>query len=435
MSTVTTGILILFGTLLVLICLRIPIAFSLGIAAVASALYLDIPLLNIFMKMVTSMQSFVIIAAPFFIVMAQIMCDGGVTKKLMNFCNLIVGRIRGGTALVNIIVSMLFGGISGSSTADVSSIGAMLIPAMVDEGYDADYSVAVTVTSSLEGVMIPPSQNMLFYAVAAGSGLSISTLLICGYLPGVLLTLGLCIPALIIAKKRDYPIMAVNTQGQKLKIVFEALAGLMAIVIIVVSTTCGICSATESAAIAAVYALLVSVFIYKSLTFKQFVNSFFSALPIMAMSLAIIACSNAFSYVMSYLKVPELLSNAVLSISQNPNVIILLMLMLMIVLGCFMDMGVLIFVSTPILYPLAVGTLGMNPYHFGVVLVFGFAIGLCTPPVGTSLFLGCKIGKISVESSLKAFIPFYLIMLMLLFVFAYVPEVSLCLPRWLGLTV
>ena len=435
MSTVTTGILILFGTLFLLICLRIPIAFSLGIAAIVSALYLDIPLLNIFMKMVTSMQSFVIIAAPFFIVMAQIMCDGGVTKKLMNFCNLIVGRIRGGTALVNIIVSMLFGGISGSSTADVSSIGAMLIPAMVDEGYDADYSVAVTVTSSLEGVMIPPSQNMLFYAVAAGSGLSISTLLICGYLPGVLLTLGLCIPALIIAKKRDYPIMAVNTQGQKLKIVFEALAGLMAIVIIVVSTTCGICSATESAAIAAVYALLVSVFIYKSLTFKQFVNSFFSALPIMAMSLAIIACSNAFSYVMSYLKVPELLSNAVLSISQNPNVIILLMLLLMIVLGCFMDMGVLIFVSTPILYPLAVGTLCMNPYHFGVVLVFGFAIGLCTPPVGTSLFLGCKIGKISVESSLKAFVPFYLIMLALLFVFAYIPEVSLCLPRWLGLTV
>ena len=435
MSTVTTGIIILFGTLFLLICLRIPIAFSLGIAAVVSALYLDIPLLNIFMKMVTSMQSFVIIAAPFFIVMAQIMCDGGVTKKLMNFCNLIVGRIRGGTALVNIIVSMLFGGISGSSTADVSSIGAMLIPAMVDEGYDADYSVAVTVTSSLEGVMIPPSQNMLFYAVAAGSGLSISTLLICGYIPGVLLTLGLCIPALIIAKKRNYPIMVVNTQGQKLKIVFEALAGLMAIVIIVVSTTCGICSATESAAIAAVYALLVSVFIYKSLTFKQFVNSFFSALPIMAMSLAIIACSNAFSYVMSYLKVPELLSNAVLSIAHNPNVIIRLMLMLMILLGCFMDMGVLIFVSTPILYPLAVGTLGMNPYHFGVVLVFGFAIGLCTPPVGTSLFLGCKIGKISVESSLKAFIPFYLIMLMLLFVFAYVPEASLCLPRWLGLTV
>ena len=311
----------------------------------------------------------------------------------------------------------------------------MLIPAMIDEGYYADYSVAVTVTSSLEGIMIPPSQNMLFYAVAAGSGLSISTLLICGYVPGILLTLGLCIPAVIIARKRKYPVSTFDSRGQKLKIVLEALAGLMAIVIIIVGTTCGICSATESAAIAAVYALIVSTVIYKSLTFKQFVNSFFSALPIMAMSLAIISCSNAFSYVMSYLKVPELMSNAVLGISQNPNVIIFLMLILMIFLGCFMDMGVLIFISTPILYPLAVKTIGMNPYHFGVVLVFGFAIGLCTPPVGTSLFLGCKIGKISVESSIKAFLPFYIIMLVLLFMFAYIPELSLCLPRWLGLTV
>ncbi|MDO4982988.1 MAG: TRAP transporter large permease [Eubacteriales bacterium] len=434
MSTMTIGVIMLFGVLLLLLVLRIPIAFSLGVSAVVTAIYLDIPLANLFMKMITSMQSFVIIAAPFFVIMAQIMCDGGVTKKLMRFCDLIVGRVRGGTALVNIVVSMLFGGISGSSTADVSSIGAMLIPAMLDEGYDPDYSVAVTVTSSLEGVMIPPSQNMLFYAVAAGSGLSISTLLICGYLPGVLLTLGLCIPAVIIAKKRNYPISTFDSRGQKLRIIFEALAGLMAIVIIVVGTTCGICSATESAAIAAVYALIVSTCLYRSLTFKQFVNSFFSALPIMAMSLAIIACSNAFSYVMSYLKVPTMIINSVLSISSNPNVVIALMLVLMIFLGCFMDMGVLIFVTTPILYPLAMN-IGMNPYHFGVMLVFGFALGLCTPPVGTSLFLGCKIGKIAVEDSIKAFIPFYAIMLVLLLLFAYVPDLSLCLPRWLGLAV
>ena len=366
--------------------------------------------------------------------MAQLMSDGGITKKLMRFCNLIVGRIRGGTAIVNIVVSMLFGGISGSSTADVSSIGSMLIPAMIDEGYDADYSIAVTVTSSLEGIMIPPSQNMLFYAVAAGSGLSISTLLICGYLPGVFLTAGLCIPALIIAKKRNYPVSTFETKGEKLKIIFEALAGLMAIVIIVVGTTCGICSATESAAVAAVYALLVSALLYRSLTFKEFVQSFFSALPIMAMSLAIISCSNAFSYVMSYLKVPTMIINAVLSISSNTNVIIALMLLIMIFLGCFMDMGVLIFVTTPILYPLAM-RIGINPYHFGVMLVFGFAIGLCTPPVGTSLFLGCKIGKIAVEDSIRAFIPFYVIMLLLLLLFAYVPELSLCLPRALGLTI
>ena len=433
MAESTIGIIILIGTLLLLMLLRMPIAFSLGISAVCAALYLDIPMLNLFMKMVTSMQNFVIIACPFFVIMAQFMCDGGITNKLMKFCNLIVGRIPGGTAMVNILVSMLFGGISGSSNADVSSIGAMLIPAMIEEGYDADYSVAVTVTSSLEGVMIPPSQNMLFYAVASASGISISTLLICGYVPGVLLTLGLMIPAFIIAKKRNYPVSEKLPRNQAMKITLEALVGLFAIVIVVVGTTTGICSATESAALAAVYALIVATFVYRSLTFKQFFAAVMSAVPIMAMSLAIISASNAFSLVMSYLKVPTLLANALLSISSNPHVILALMLALMIVLGCFMDMGVLILISTPILYPIAVGTLGLSPYHFGVILVFGFAIGLCTPPVGTSLFIGCRIGGISVEDSIKAFIPFYVVMFALLLVFAYVPEVSLCLPRMLGL--
>lgn len=433
MDQSTVGIIILIGTLLLLMLIRIPIAFSLGISAVCAALYLDIPLINLFIKMVTSLQNFVIIACPFFVIMAQFMCDGGITKKLMRFCNLIVGRIPGGTAMVNILVSMLFGGISGSSNADVSSIGAMLIPAMIDEGYDADYSVAVTVTSSLEGVMIPPSQNMLFYAVASASGISISTLLICGYLPGVLLTLGLMIPAFIIAKKRKYPLGEKVPASQALKISLEALVGLFAIVIVVVGTTTGICSATESAALAAVYALIVATFVYRSLTLKQFFAAVMSAVPIMSMSLAIIAASNAFSLVMSYLNVPTLLANALLSISTNPNVLLALMLALMIVLGCFMDMGVLILISTPILYPIAVYTLGLSPYHFGVILVFGFAIGLCTPPVGTSLFIGCRIGGISVEDSIKAFIPFYVVMFALLLLFAYVPEVSLCLPRWLGL--
>ena len=436
MSESTIGILILFGSLLFFILIRIPIAFSLGASAILAALYLDIPLMNIFMKMVTSMQNFVIIACPFFVIMAQLMCDGGITNKLMKLCNMIVGRIPGGTALVNILVSMLFGGISGSSTADVSSIGAMLIPAMINEGYDADYSVAVTVTSSLEGVMIPPSQNMLYYAVAAGSGLSISTLLICGYIPGVLLTLGLAIPAVIIAIKRKYPVSTYHGSfKENVRVIFEALAGLLAILIVVVGTTQGICSATEAAALAAVYALAVATLIYRSLTMKQFINSLLSAVPIMAMSLAIISCSNGFSLVMSYLKVPQLLSDALLSLSTNPTVITLLILALMIMLGCFMDMGVLILVATPILYPIAVGSLGINPYHFGVILVFGFAIGLCTPPVGTSLFIGCKIGKIAVEDSIKAFLPFYVVMFILLLVFAFVPQLSLALPAAMGLVV
>ena len=430
MTESSIAIMILFGTLIVLMFIRIPIAFSLGISAVVTALYMDIPLMNLFMKMVTSLQNFVIVACPFFVIMAQVMGDGGITKRLMKFCNLIVGRIHGGTALVNILVSMLFGGISGSSTADVSSIGSMLIPAMVDEGYDADYSVAVTVTSSLEGVMIPPSQNMLYYAVASASGISISTLLICGFTPGVLLTLGLAIPAYIVARKRNYPLSEKFPRGERLKVTLDAMLGLGAIIIVVVGITFGICSATESASLAAVYAIAITLLFYRSLNFKQMIKAIKAVTPIMSMSLAIIAASNAFSYVMTSLRVPTLLAEFLLKLSSNNNVI---MILLMIILGCFMDMGVLILLSTPILYPIAVNSLGWNPYQFGVILVFAFAIGLCTPPVGTSLFIGCKIANIPVESSIKAFLPFYIIMMILLILFTYIPALSLGLPMALGL--
>ena len=433
MTESSIAILLLFGTLILLMLIRIPIAFSLGISAVVTALYMDIPLMNLFMKMVTSLQNFVIVACPFFVIMAQVMGDGGITKRLMKFCNLIVGRIHGGTALVNILVSMLFGGISGSSTADVSSIGSMLFPAMVDEGYDADYSVAVTVTSSLEGVMIPPSQNMLYYAVASASGISISTLLICGFAPGVLLTLGLAIPACIIAKRRNYPLSEKFPKGERLKVTLDAMLGLGAIVIVVVGITFGICSATESASLAAVYAIAITLLFYRSLNFKQMIKAIRAVTPIMSMSLAIIAASNAFSYVMTTLRVPTLLAELLLRLSHSNNIIMLLMLLLMLILGCFMDMGVLILLSTPILYPIAVGSLGWNPYQFGVILVFAFAIGLCTPPVGTSLFIGCKIANIPVESSVKAFLPFYVIMLILLILFTYIPALSLGLPTALGL--
>ena len=254
MSQIAIGTIMLFASLAILMVLRFPIAYSLGISAVITATYMNIPYLNLFQKMTTGLSSFTFIAVPFFIMMAQVMCDGQITKKLMRMCNIFVGQIRGGTAIGNILVSMLFGGISGSSAADVSSIGAMLIPAMVDEGYDVDYSVAVTVTSSVEGVIIPPSQNMLFYAISTASGLSISTLLMCGYVPGVLLTLGLMIPAVIIAIRRHYPLGEKCSLKENLKIFVEALFGLGAIVVIIIGTSTGICSATEAAAVAAVYA-------------------------------------------------------------------------------------------------------------------------------------------------------------------------------------
>ena len=369
MSQIAIGTIMLFASLAILMVLRFPIAYSLGISAVITATYMNIPYLNLFQKMTTGLSSFTFIAVPFFIMMAQVMCDGQITKKLMRMCNIFVGQIRGGTAIVNILVSMLFGGISGSSAADVSSIGAMLIPAMVDEGYDVDYSVAVTVTSSVEGVIIPPSQNMLFYAISTASGLSISTLLMCGYVPGVLLTLGLMIPAVIIAIRRHYPLGEKCSLKENLKIFVEALFGLGAIVVIIVGTSTGICSATEAAAVAAVYALFVTVCVYHNMYPKLYISGLLKCLPTLAMAMSIIAASSAFSYVMNYLKVPQNMTVWLLSLTSNETILTLLLLLMMLVLGCFMDMGILILVTTPILYPIAVNGLGFNPYHFGVVLV------------------------------------------------------------------
>lgn len=433
MSQIAIGTIMLFATLIVLMILRFPIAYCLGIAAITTATYMGIPYLNLFQKMTTGLSSFTFIAVPFFIMMAQVMCDGQITKRLMRFCNIFVGQIRGGTAIVNILVSMLFGGISGSSAADVSSIGSMLIPAMVDEGYDVDYSVAVTVTSSVEGVIIPPSQNMLFYAISTASGLSISTLLMCGYVPGIMLTVGLMIPAVIIAIRRHYPLGEKCSLKENLRIVAEALFGLGAIVVVIVGTSTGVCSATEAAAIAAVYSLFVTVCIYRNMGFGLYVEGLLKCLPTLGMAMSIIACSSAFSYVMNYLKVPQNLTAWLLSLTSNQTILTLLLLLMMLVLGCFMDMGILILVTTPILYPIAVNGLGFNPYHFGVVLVLAYGIGLCTPPVGTSLFIGCTIAKKPVEEVVRGFLPFYLVMVILLLVLTFVPELSLCVPRMLGL--
>ena len=433
MTQIAIGTILLFATLLILMMLRFPIAYSLGVSAVVTAVYMNIPFLNLFQKMTTGLSSFTFIAVPFFIMMAQVMSDGQITKKLMSFCNIFVGRVRGGTAIVNILVSMLFGGISGSSAADVSSIGAMLIPAMIDEGYDADYSVAVTVTSSVEGVIIPPSQNMLFYAISTASGMSISTLLMCGYVPGVLLTLSLMIPAVVIAIRRHYPLSERYSFKENLRIILEALLGLGAIVVVIVGTSTGICSATEAAAIAAVYSLFVTVCIYRNMNLKLYVSGLMKCLPTLGMAMSIIAASSAFSYVMNYLKVPQHLTTWLLSLTSNTTVLTLLLLLMMLVLGCFMDMGILILVTTPILYPIAVNGLGFNPYHFGVVLVLAYGIGLCTPPVGTSLFIGCTIAKKPVEQVVKGFLPFYLSMILLLLILTFVPSLSLCVPRWLGL--
>jgi tripartite ATP-independent transporter DctM subunit len=420
------GVIILFGLLFILMFIKVPISFALGISSVITAIYLDIPLLLLFQRMVSGLNSFTFLAVPFFIICAQIMTDGGISDKLMKFANVLVGRIRGGTAMVNIIASMFFGGISGSSVADVSSIGGILIPGMIKEGYDKDYSVAVTVTSSVQGVIIPPSQNMIYYALAAG-GLSISQLFLAGYIPGILLGILIVIPAYVIARKRNYPVGEKYTFLEGISISFDAILGLLTVVIIIGGVVGGIFTATESAAVAAVYGLLITIFSYKNMTVKKFIKILTSSSSTLATILAIIVTSAAFGFLLSYLKVPAMIANLFISISSNPIVIMLLINLLLLVIGMFMDMGVLILLLTPILLPIAT-SIGYDPIHFGIIMILNLGLGLCTPPVGTSLFVGCVIADLPIEKSIKAFLPFYAAMIIGLLIIIFVPQVSLWLP-------
>ncbi len=430
----TNGVLILFGSLIILMMMRFPISFALGIASLFTATYLGIPYFNLFQKMATGITSFTFMCVPFFIIMAQIMTDGGISDRLTKFSNVLIGRVRGGTALVNCVVSMFFGGISGSSIADVSSIGSFLIPSMIKEGYDADYSIAVTCTSSVEGVIIPPSQNMIFYVVAAGSGLSISTMFMCGYLPGLLLTGALMLCSYIIAVRKKYPISEKKSWKENIVIIREALLGLVTILIVAVGIVAGVFTATEAGAIAAVYAFIVTTFFYKTMNMRKLMVSLLKSLKTLGTIMAIIATSSAFSYCLAYLRVPTMVANGLLSISSSPAVGMLLMIIMMVILGCFMDMGILLILLTPILYPVAM-SFGFNPYHFGLIMVLTLGLGLLTPPVGTSLWAGCAIAHMPIEKVIKGFLPFYLTYLTVLILIVVFPNIALALPMSLGYAV
>jgi len=426
MSSQIFGIILLFGLLGLLMAVSFPIAFALGLSSVITALILDINLFLLFQKMVVSLNNFGFLALPFFILSANILTAGGVSDKLMKFADVLVGRIKGGSAMVNIVVSMLFGGIQGSSVGDVSSIGAMLIPAMEKQGYDKDYSVAVTVTSSVEGIIIPPSQNMIYYSMAAG-GISLSSLFLAGYIPGLLLTFSLMMVAYFIAKKRNYPTCGKYGLKSGFLAIIDSLIGLFTIVIIIGGITAGIFTPTESAGVATIYALIVTFFIYKSMNIKKLMNVIKDSLGSLAIIMAVISMSSMFSYVLSYLKVPIYVANGLLDVSSNPIIIMLLINIILFIAGMFMDMAVLIFMLTPVFLPV-VTQIGYNPIQFGIIMILNLGVGLCTPPVGNSLFVGCAIAKLPLEKSIKAFLPFYIAMIVVLILVITVPQLTLALP-------
>ena len=430
MAINSTAIAILIISFLILIMLRFQIAYAVAISSILCLLYQGLPLTTVCQQMVKGISSFSLMAVPFFITMGCIMGTGGISEKLIDLANSCVGWMTGGMAMVNIVASYFFGGISGSAAADTASLGSILIPMMVEQGYDDDFSTAVTITSSCEGLLVPPSHNMVIYAMSAG-GISVGSLFLAGYVPGALLALSLMIGSYIISKKRHYPKgekFNIKTFIKQLGISIWALA---AIIIVVVGVVGGVFTATESAAIAVIYSLIVSVFIYKGLDLKGVWKTLEQCVDILSIVLILIATSSIFGYCLTTLHVPDLAANAIIGLTRNPILIALLLNLILLVLGCIMDMAPIILIATPILLPVA-QSIGLHPVQFGIMMVLNCGIGLLTPPVGAVLFIGSAVAKRPMEKVVKATLPFYLCMLAALLLISFIPAISLWLPRLTG---
>ena len=431
MTPETLSTIVLLGSFLLMIFLRFPIAYAVGLSTVFCMLSMGQPLVTLVQQMVKGVWSFSLMAVPFFITMGVLMGTGGISDKLIALANALVGWMRGGLAMVNIVASYFFGGISGSAAADTASLGSILIPMMVDQGYDADFSTAVTITSSCEGLLVPPSHNMVIYATTAG-GISVGALFMAGYIPGAILAGALMVGSYIISVRRHYP------KGEKFSIrnfirqLGTSIWALAAILIVVVGVVGGVFTATESAAIAVIYSLFVSVFIYKGLNWKGVWKALENCIDTLAIVLILIATSAAFGNCLTLLHVPAKAANLITSVSSNPVVIALLLNVILLVLGMIMDMAPIILIATPILLPVATA-IGIHPVQFGIMIVLNCGIGLLTPPVGAVLFIGSAVAKLPMEKVVKATLPFYICMLIALLLITFVPQISLWLPQLPGI--
>ena len=430
MSGETLSTLILLGSFLVMIFLRFPIAYSVGISTVLCLLSMGQNLTVLPLQMVKGVWSFSLMAVPFFITMGVLMGTGGISDKLIALANSLVGWMRGDLAMVNIVASYFFGGISGSASADTASLGSILIPMMVDEGYDADFSTAVTITSSCEGLLVPPSHNMVIFATSAG-GVSVGALFMAGYVPGALLAIALMVGSYIISVKRNYPKGAPFSLKNFIKQIGQSIWALLAVLIVVVGVVGGVFTATESAAIAVIYSLIVSVYIYRGLNWKGVWKSLEQCIDTLAIVLILISLSGAFGYCLTNLHVPAKAATFITSISSNRIVVILMLNVIILLLGMIMDMAPIILIATPILLPVAL-EVGIHPVQFGIMMVLNCGIGLLTPPVGAVLFIGSAVAKRPMEKVVKATLPFYFCMLVALILISFIPEISLWLPKLTG---
>jgi len=427
------SIFVLIISFIILVALNVPIAFSIGLSTMFTMLF-TIPIgpaiTTIAQRMATGIDSFALLAIPFFILSGQLMGRGGIARRLIDFAKVLVGMFPGGLAYVNVVACMFFGAISGSAAAATTAIGGFMIPVMNKEGYDKNFNTALTVTASTTGLLIPPSNILIVYSLASG-GVSIAALFIAGYIPGILLGLGLIGAAAIIATIRKYPKGERPTLFYALKKLGDAIPSLMLIVIVIGGIIAGIFTATEASAIAVLYSLLLSVVFYKEVKMAELSEILLKTVEITAMVMLLIGASSAMSWLLSYENIPQSISQALVSMTESKFLILLIINLILLVVGTFMDMTPAVLIFTPIFLPV-VATLGISPLHFGIMMILNLCIGLTTPPVGTVLFVGCGIGKTTIGDLAKSLLPFYVVMIAVLMLITYIPWLTEVLPTLFG---
>jgi len=421
------AIAILFGVLLVLLVMGVPVGFALIAAALATVLYLDLPAIVVVQQTAAGAGITSLLAIPLFIFAGEMMMRGGISDRLIALAASLVGHLRGGLGQVNVLASLFFGGVSGSAIADVSAIGGTMIPQMVNRGYDRDFAVNVSISAAIVALLVPPSHNLILYSAAAGGSISIADLFAAGIVPALLLTAVLMITGWMIARRRGYGTEAFPGLREVVRRFIAALPGLLLVALIFIGIRAGIFTAIESASIAVIYAVLVTGVVYRRLTLEVFLQTCIGAVRTTGLILFIIGAAASFGWLLAYLEVPAAAVDFLTGISENKNVLLLLMVLLLFALGTFMDLAPLIIICTPIFLPIA-KAIGVDPVHFGVILILTGGIGLITPPVGSVLFVGTAIGKISVTETLRTIWPFYLATLAVLFIVTFVPILSLWLP-------
>ena len=424
--------LVLIGSFVVLMLLGMPVAYALGMAALLGALWIDLPLDAVMIQMASGVNKFSLLAIPCFVLAGAIMAEGGMSRRLVAFAGVLIGFVRGGLSLGNILASTFFGAISGSSVADTASIGSVMIPEMEKNGYPRPFATAVTVSGSVQAILIPPSHNAVIYSMAAGGTVSVAALFMAGVLPGLLLGLSLALYCLYVARRENYPKGRVIPLKEALKICVDALWGLATMGIILGGILSGVFTATESASIAVVWAFFVTMFIYRDYKWQDLPKLMHRTVKTVTIVMILIGFAASFGYIMTLMMIPLKITALFTALSSEPWVILLCVNIMLLVLGTLMDMAPLILILTPILLPV-MKTIGVDPVHFGMIMMVNLGIGLITPPVGAVLFVGSAVAKLKIEQVVRAMKPFFVILLFVLVLVTYVPQISLWLPRSMGL--